>query len=91
MGKTNFDFVLCLLLFRFFVINPILVRLTTVPSSCLLDPNIKVCEYDATTYPSSFVDTVLLTYKKEMKVLLKYANPVMLKVVFFNKSVKYNK
>ena len=54
--------------------------LTTVPSTCLSDPSITVCEYDQNSYPIKFVDTVLQTYQQEMRVLLKYAKPTMLKV-----------
>ena len=42
--------------------------------------NIQVCEYDVQSYPTSLVDTVLKTYEQEMQILLKYANPAMLKV-----------
>ena len=57
------------------------VMLTTVPSTCLSDPSITVCEYDQDSYPTKFVDTVLQTYHQEMRVLLKYAKPTMLKVL----------
>ena len=57
------------------------VMLTTVPSTCLSDPSITVCEYDQDSYPTKFVDTVLQTYRQEMRILLKYAKPTMLKVL----------
>ena len=46
----------------------------------LSNTNIQVCEYDVQSYPASLVDTVLKTYEQEMQILLKYANPAMLKV-----------
>ena len=41
---------------------------------------IQVCEFDESSYPTSLVDSVLNTYQEEMKTLLKYVKPAMIRV-----------
>ena len=41
---------------------------------------IQVCEFDESSYPTSLVDSVLSTYQQEMKTLLKYVKPAMIRV-----------
>jgi len=67
-------------------ISPSPVRLTqagdnptSTPSSCLTDPEIQVCEFDKTSYPATLVDSVLNTFHQEMRTLLKYVKPSMIR------------
>ena len=41
---------------------------------------IKVCEFNKSSYPSASVDSVLNTFHQEMRTLLKYVKPSMIKV-----------
>ena len=39
-----------------------------------------MCEFDETSYPATLVDSVLNTFHQEMRTLLKYVKPSMIRV-----------
>ena len=41
---------------------------------------IQVCEFDESSYPTALVDSVLSTFHQEMRTLLKYIKPSMIRV-----------
>lgn len=50
----------------------------TSPDRCLF--KIQVCELDESSYPTALVDSVLNTFHQEMRTLLKYVKPSMIRV-----------
>ena len=50
----------------------------TGPDRCLF--KIQVCEFNESSYPTALVDSVLSTFHQEMRTLLKYVKPSMIRV-----------